>query len=293
MYQLNRVVHQDSPVPSQPIWDTLIGICNPYKVPVDVTIRFYDMTGAEVANSPVEFTLDPGQGVANTLIVGNCWPAPPQNFSGWATIEFSTNIGGFRAPAPELPVFACLGGGGPSPYNPVGNWNSGSPEVRLFGASQKSEGPGKRWVFPYAIPYFRDPVMHAGIYEYRSGWSAINKEISDATLDLTYTVDEVYANAGEKLTCQVTIPAGQAKAWQLHELFPALLTMNPRTYVDETGAVQPLLRSDNGQPEYEGSEGSLDIRSTDGTAKNLIMYFENTNEQYNCFACSEMPWIIE
>jgi hypothetical protein len=287
MYQLNRVVHQDSPVPGQPIWDTLIGIFNPYKVPVDITIRFYDMTGREVPNSPIVFTLNPGCGVANTLIAGNTWATPPQNFAGWATIEF----GGLGAPG--LPVFACLGGGGHSPYNPVGNWNSGSPEVRLFGASQKSEGPGKRWVFPYAIPYFRDPAMHAGIYEYRSGWSVINKESTDVTLDLTYTVDEYYPNAGQKLTCQVTIPAGQAKAWQLHELFPDLLTMNPRTYVDENGQTRPLLRLDDGKPEYEGSEGSLDIRSTDGTAKNLIMYFENTNEQYNCFACSEMPWIIE
>src|SRR5262249_38147000 len=158
-------------------------------------------------------------------------PDPPQNWQGYATIEFLASSP-FESPQ-SLPMMSCLGGNGPTPKN----WNHATPSVQVLGGSQLWT-PGTRWVLPYCIPYFRDPVQHADDHEYRTGLSITNLGTTPAVLDLTYTVADFYPNVGQQETYSTTIAPAATFVAQLHEVFPATLTMNPRP-----------------DGSYEGSEG--------------------------------------
>jgi hypothetical protein len=255
MFRIPRCLHFDSAVPSQPMWDSLIGICNPFDMAVTVTIRCYDTAGEEVPGSPLQFTLQPGHSLANTFIKGNTLPNPPQNWQGYATIEFT---GPF--PAPELPTMVCLGGNGPTPLN----WNYSTATVPVLGSTQKSIGPGKRWVFPYLIPFFDDPNQHHMAHSYRTGLSITNLDTSPVSLNLRYTVGDTYPQQQQQFTATLFVDAGATVVKQLHELIPELLNFN--------------------------SEGWLDITSPD--SKNLMMYLLCANRDYNYLGFSQSPWII-
>lgn len=265
MLRLARCLHFDSQVPNQPQWDTLIGVCNPYLDPVGVIVHCFDLDGNEVGQ--LAFNVDPGHSLATTFIKGNVLPNPPQNWNGDAIIEFTGSTP--LATPPVLPIAACLGGGGPAPQN----WNGASPSVHLFGSPQVINGPGRRWVFPYCIPFFSDPVQHAGDKEYRAGLFLRNLGTAQADLTLTYTVGDTYGNVGEQLTCQFTIDPGKALSKQIHELLPGVLTMNPR---------------DDGT--YEGSEGWIDITSP--ADAELGTWLECANAGYESFGFSQAAWII-
>src|SRR5262249_48106170 len=88
MIYLPRVLHYDSNVPNQPQWDTLIGVANPFSKAQAFKIHCFDTAGTEVPKSPLSYTLGPGHSVATTFITGNIFPDPPQNWQGYATIEF-------------------------------------------------------------------------------------------------------------------------------------------------------------------------------------------------------------
>ena len=198
MYFVPRALHFDSTVPGQPQFDTLVGICNPFSVSQDFRIHCFDTNGTEIPKSPLIYTLPPGHSVATTFIKGNIFPDPPQNWQGYATIEFP-------APSPfgspeNLPAMSCLGGDGPTPKN----WNYATPSVQILGGNN-TWMPGKRWIFPYCIPYFQDPVQHAGEHEYRTGLSITNLDTSPAALQLTYTVGDVYPNAAQQVTTSLAV----------------------------------------------------------------------------------------
>ena len=109
-YFIPRVVHQDSAVPSEPTYDPLVGICNPYATAQDILLHFYTMDGKEHPKSPLRYTLKPGRSVATTLITNNVFPDPPQNFEGFGIIELPDMPGplGFGS-SPGLPLraYAC------------------------------------------------------------------------------------------------------------------------------------------------------------------------------------------
>jgi hypothetical protein len=132
--------------------------------------------------------------------------------------------------------------------------------------------PGKRWVFPYCIPYFQDPVQHAGEHEYRTGLSITNLDTSPAALQLKYTVGDLYPNAAQQATASLAVSPGTTVVKQLHELFPVVLTMNPR-----------------GDGSFEGSEGWLDITSP--AQLNLMMWLVCANRDYDLLGFSQQPWI--
>lgn len=267
MYVIPRVVHQDSAVANQPLFDPLIGICNPYADEQAFNIHFFDMNGKEVPKSPLTYTLPPGRSVATTLIKANVFSDPPENFEGYATIEFLNSP---IKQAINLPAMCCLGGNGPSPKN----WNQSAPSIELFGTGRRTEGPGQRWVFPYVIPYFQDPVQHAGPQEYRAGLSILNMGNVPVDIAIVYTVGETYANAGARLEAQVTIGPWCSLAKQMHELFPGVLTMNPR---------------EDGQG-FEGSEGWIDITTTQSTP--LGIWLDCANRDFDSFGVGQVPWII-
>src|SRR5262249_13326137 len=167
----------------------------------------------------------------------------------------------------NLPAMSCLGGNGPTPRN----WNHATPSVQILGGNN-TWMPGKRWVFPYCIPYFQDPVQHAGEHEYRTGLSITNLDTSLAALQLKYTVGDLYPNAAQQATASLAISPGTTVLRQLQEVFPLDLTMNA-----------------GGDGSFEGSEGWLDITSP--VQLNLMMWLVCANRDYDFLGFSQQPWI--
>ncbi len=223
-YIIPRCVHQDVPVNQ---WDTLLGICDPYDTAQRFIVRVYDESGNELAKT-LDYTLEPGASVATTFIKGNVFPDPPQNFFGYAKIQFPD--GGPFAPAKALPAMAILGGNGAVPKN----WNYATPSVPLIGASpMKERGFNSRWVFPYCIPFFDDPNEHHDDHSYRAGISFTNLGINPASLTVAFTRGDFYDfNRRVQFKASVTVAPGQSLARYLHELMPDLLLMNQEGWID-------------------------------------------------------------
>ncbi len=257
-YILPRVLHIDSEVPSQPNFDTLVGVCNPYALAQAVEIHCYDLDGNEVPKSPLVRTLEPGRSFATTLIAKNIFPDPPQNFSGYGKIVFPGTPAG---PGKDLPVAACIGGGGPSPRH----WNYSSPNIPVLRALHFPFGKGKRYVFPYLIPHFRDAAQHDGEHEYRTGLSMTNVGNSAVWISMIYTVGDTYPNAGDQFSCAVTLDPGKTICKQMHEFIEPLLGFN--------------------------SEGWLDIRTPEDST--LAMYLLCANRDFNFFGFGQSCWMIE
>src|SRR5262249_9937521 len=172
---------------------------------------------------------------------------------------------GFAATSPfgtvqDLPTMACLGGNGPTPLN----WNYATPTAPILGSSQQTLGPGTRWVFPYAIPYFDDPVQHHDVHSYRTGLSITNLDTKPANLTLVYTVSDTYPQQGQQFTTTLEINPGATAVGQLHEMFPVLAGFN--------------------------SEGWLDI--THAQPVSLMMYLLAANRDYQYLGFSQSPWIL-
>lgn len=282
-YELTRTLHQDSTVPVQPQFDTLIGVCNPYSTSQSFDWHVYDSSGNELPGSPMQKTLDPGHSLAATLIKGNGFDNPPNNFSGYSTIEFTDKDLGPTGSVPGigLPVVGCLGGGGPTPKN----WNQFSPAVHMNDSAQVSSGPASRWVFPYFI-HFADPTQHAGPQAYQTGISIRNRGTIPVSLVITITGGDGYANAGIPFVATIGPIAPQACYTKLlHEIFPQLLTLNER--LDGSG-------NSFNPPEYEGCEGWMNIELQAGSTEqsDLTMWLCCANAAWDCFAFSQAPWII-
>lgn len=285
MITLPRALHFDSSVPYQPQWDTLFGFCNPYASPISITIRCYGRDGNEVVNSPIVFTLQAGHSAADTFIKGNNWVNPPQNWDGWATISFSP-LNPFES-IQDLPTMVTFGGNGPAPMD----WNYATPSLDLLNTSKRNSGPGTRFVFPYAIPYYRDPWMHADNHEYRTGFAITNLGTAQVNLNFKYTVGDYYPNATTQVSTTLSINPRQTIVQYVHEILPAVLTMNPRMAQDSSGNwTIPILKPD-GSPEYEGSEGWIDITSLSGSA-DLLTYLLCSNPNGDCLGFAQTAWII-
>lgn len=268
MIRLPIALHQSTANPGQPQFDTLIGVCNPFILPHAVEVHCFDLTGAEVPKSPVTMTLAPGEGMAMTFIEGNIFENVPEDWNGHIEIVFPDGR--------ELPVASCLGGGGIGPQN----WNVWSPNVEVMGSQYPRFGTGKRFVFPYLIPFFEDPVQHAGNNVYDVGLKLTNLGGAVANLQLVYTVDRTYPNAGAKVVAALSIAPGQTISERMIELMPSLATMNPR---------------DDGT--FEGSEGWLDIQpQPDMTGEiqpvNLMGVVLITNVGYDQMAFTNNPFIV-
>lgn len=249
-FLIPRALYIPSSIPEQPEFDTLIGICNPYDEAQLFELHFYDMQGIEVPLSPLKYTLEAGHSLATTLIKNNIFPNPPQGFQGYAKLVVDK----------LLPVTCCLGGNGPTPFN----WNYASYNVPVLNNYQVSyDNATKRIVFPYAIPYFKDVEQHVEEHEYRTGLSITNLG-NDVNLSMTYTVGDIYPNAGHKFNINVIVPAGTTLVKQLHELFPWLLDFN--------------------------SEGWLDITSE--KPANIMAYLLPANKTFRFFGFGESPFVL-
>lgn len=250
-YLISRALYLNSTVEDEPDFDTLIGICNPFDTPQQFTIRCFDSKGGEVGT--LAYILQPGRSIATTFIRGNVFLNPPQNWQGYARIEFADKA---------LPAMACLGGGGPTPIN----WNFSTPNVPIIGASglMTARGLYQRWMFPYVIPHFADPIQHFGEHEYRAGLSVTNLGVTPRAVRLKFTVGDVYPEAGQTFETSFNVDPFATFTKQVHELLPQLLEFN--------------------------SEGWLDI-TTDAPA-DLMLYLLCANRDYNFLGWGQSPFIL-
>lgn len=224
-----RVVHEDSKVASQPQWDPLIGICNPFKKPQTFVLSFTGMNGEEEL-ADLTYTLVPGASIATTLIRGNVFQDPPQNFEGYGKIIFPDSEP-FGSDAMALPAMVILGGNGPTPKN----WNYATPNVPLIGGlkPQSDRAIASRWVFPYTIPYFDDPNQHHDDHGYRAGLSVTNLGNVPATLTIVFTRGDFYDdNRRQRFEATVNLAPKCSIAKYLHELIPDLLGVNQEGWLD-------------------------------------------------------------
>ena len=262
------------PTPQTPVSDTLIGVCNPFSVAHEFLIHAYDMTGKGLAGSPMSYTLQPLHGVATTFIPGNVFSTPPGNFNGTIAVEFPDGV--------ELPVASCLGGGGAGPQN----WNIWSPNVDILGSTYPRFGTGTRFIIPYLIPFFNSQY-HSGANQYCVGLKITNNDVvNPVTLKMTFTADDVYANAGTQVSTQITISPGCTVSELLTQWLPEILTMN---------LYPPDLQPANGQ--YEGVEGWLEINPVQTNPNirataNLSIYALNSNITFSQFGFGCSPFIV-
>lgn len=264
-------------LPTTPLWDWLIGVVNPYTAAQTVGLHFFDGTsGTEVGWSPCTFTLQPGTSMAASLIPGNglvgCTPA---QFSGYVRVDFPnmTTVGPFgpiTTTGVQLPFASAIGGNGPGGLN----WNYGIASADPIGSTQVDHGKMMQMVWPYAIPFYMDPLQHAGQNEYRTSLSITNLDTVPAKLAISYTVDVDYPNAGTTVTANVTIVPGAQYNVVLGQLFPAVMTYNQKP-----------------PGQAYGSEGWINV--TSATPVNLMAWELESDRDFNLQLLSFRPWIIK
>jgi hypothetical protein len=212
-----------------PALDTLIAVKNTSRARLaKLRIEFFNQAGQPVlwgvdgagTDTGKSYDLKPNHSFAMTLIRTNPFPDSPYNFVGSAVIDCA---GASAADtAPELVVYAVLGGGGKYPSH----WNTISAELPVFTSDRARRLPQlvarKDWFLAYAIPYFKDAnhreehyqFMRPGYepdilrdHSYRTSLVATNYETTQVALNFEYCINDHYAGGGTTLSFVRTVPA--------------------------------------------------------------------------------------
>lgn len=219
-----NVVHIPGPTVNMPDWDTLFGLHNRDTVDVVARFRFFhENSGLPVmwpSGLPHEdVILKAGLAFAATLIPGNGFVAPPQNFVGRATIECLKQMpfGG--------PVSADLVTGW-SMWSGE-NWDNVSPSIEGYMLRPNNSQtmlhpnvPASKWLFPYVIPNYEN-ADHPGPKAYRTGINVQNISAHPTAVVFRYVINQCYGQMGQAWTWSRSIPAGHGIRFHLDEdLFP-------------------------------------------------------------------------
>lgn len=239
----------------QPLYDTLVGIANPTGQAGDVALRFFRQDGTPAlwggGADRYTYRLQAGRSVAMTLIHGNVFPQPPQDFVGYGIVE--TPLG--------FTVYAMLGGSGCYPQH----WNHFSANVPV----RTSLAALSTWVLPYAIPQFED-VQHLGPNSYRSGLVITNFDVTPVTFRITFTVGDFYPHAGSQYTFTTQqVGAGKSVSFDLY-----------RSLLDLAGYPAPG-DSRNNSEGWVRIEASAPVRA--------FPYLLLSNRDYSEFSSGEIP----
>lgn len=259
----------------RPVFDTLIGICNPTPHAVNVLFKFFNKDGTAVlwgdGSVEREYRLESKRSLATTLIPHNIFPDPPQDFIGYATLE-TRKISPFPNGRLDLPVYAMLGGGGFYPDH----WNIFSPNVPVYtDEAGRSDRLIHRshWTFPYLIPFFED-LNHKDDRSYRTGVVVTNFGNVPCWIHFQYTIGDVYPSAAQDYRFALSLGS---HACIVEDLYPLLCNAG---YVPKMN-----------------SEGWLEIKARESadpdSAEVPVLaapYLLHSNAKWNLFSAGQGFW---
>jgi hypothetical protein len=259
----------------RPIFDTLISVGNPTQSAVNVSFRFFRKDGSALkwGNGDDErvYQLQAQRSLATTLIPGNIFPDPPQDFIGYGILE-TRRLSPIHPGRLDLPVYAMLGGGGFYPDH----WNLFSANVPVF-----TDEPGRadrlvprsQWSFPYVIPFFED-LNHSKERSYRTGMVFTNFGTTSSWLHFRYVVGDMYPSVGEEYRFSLRIESRTSIVEDLYSLL-----------------------SSHDYPPKMNSEGWIEITSRQGAqpASPVLPilgapYLLHANRDYSLFSAGQSFW---
>ncbi len=200
MIYLADILHVSGPDPMHPSWDSMVTLKNDSALALTARLQIWNEdTGLPVmwlngVADHFDIVLESGRLWAASFLPDNGFgPTPPQDFKGHGTIDcFVPTPFGNQDHTQDVLPFMLLANNA---------WRRGVNAPVTTSISAKT-----RWVLPYAIPHF-DDRSGATATLWVTGFSVQNFSPTPATVTLTYTVAQTYAESGQAYHFVFTVPA--------------------------------------------------------------------------------------